>query len=96
MDFTHITGNSKIGNNVFISIHVSTVNDNLTTSRTYTEEQIIGPFIEDDVSIGAGAILLPKINIGKGAFIAAGAIVTKDVAPNKLVMGIPARVIKSV
>lgn len=47
--------------------------------------------IEDDVWIGTRAILLPGIHIGKGAVIAAGAVVTKDVEPNTIVGGVPAK-----
>lgn len=49
------------------------------------------PVIEDDASIGAGAIILPGIRIGQGARVAAGAIVTKDVAALEHVRGEPAR-----
>ena len=50
--------------------------------------------IETDVWIGARAIILPSVNvIGKGAIIGAGAVVTKDVDPYKIVAGNPARVI---
>ena len=47
--------------------------------------------IEEGVFIGTGAILLPKIRIGKGAIIAAGAIVTSDVSSNTMVAGNPAK-----
>lgn len=51
--------------------------------------------IEDDVWIGARAIILPGVTIGKGAIIAAGAVVTKDVEPYAIVGGNPAKQIKS-
>ena len=47
--------------------------------------------IEDLVSVGSGAVILPGITIGNGAFIGAGAVVTKDVPPGTTVIGIPAR-----
>ncbi|MEP7706676.1 CatB-related O-acetyltransferase [Paraglaciecola sp. 25GB23A] len=50
--------------------------------------------IEDDVWIGAGAILLSPIKIGKGSVIAAGAVVTKNVEPYSIVGGNPAKTIK--
>jgi len=50
--------------------------------------------IEDDVWIGAGSIVLPGVKIGKGAIVAAGAVVTKDVSSFVYVAGIPARIIK--
>ena len=46
--------------------------------------------------VGGGAILLPGIEIGEDAFVGAGAVVTKDVPPRKLVVGSPARVLRDV
>lgn len=53
-----------------------------------------GVIIENDVWIGLRAIILDGVNIGSGAIIAAGAIVTKDVPPYSIVGGVPAKVIK--
>jgi 2,3,4,5-tetrahydropyridine-2,6-dicarboxylate N-succinyltransferase len=50
--------------------------------------------IEDDVFIGANVVVLEGIKVGKGAVIGAGSIVTKDIAPNTVAAGIPAKVIK--
>jgi len=50
--------------------------------------------IEDDVLIGANAVVLEGVRVGQGAVVAAGAIVTRDVPPNTVVAGSPARVIK--
>ena len=50
--------------------------------------------VEDDVVIGANAVVLEGVRVGKGAVVAAGAVVTEDVAPNMVVAGTPARVIK--
>lgn len=52
--------------------------------------------VEDDVLIGANAVVLEGIRIGKGAVVAAGAIVVNDVAPNTVVAGVPARKIKDI
>jgi maltose O-acetyltransferase len=49
--------------------------------------------IEDYVFIGPRAVILPGVTIGKGAVIAAGAVVTKDVSPLEIVAGVPAKVI---
>ena len=46
------------------------------------------------VWIGARAVILPGVKVGDGAVIAAGAVVTKDVAANTLVVGVPARVLR--
>lgn len=50
--------------------------------------------IEDDVWIGARATILKGVRIGRGAVVAAGAVVTRDVPPRTLVGGVPARVIR--
>ena len=53
-------------------------------------------YIGNDAWIGAGAIILPNIIIGEGAVVGAGAVVTKDVPPFKVVVGVPAKIIKDV
>ena len=64
-----------------------------TNSSSEIFEQMIR-ITEDDVVIGANAVVLEGVRIGKGAVVAAGAVVTEDVAPNMVVAGTPARVIK--
>lgn len=80
-----------IGNCVSISpyVHIITGSHDINSS---TFEFVSSPvFIEDYVWIGSRATILPGVRIGKGAVVAAGAIVTKDVAPYSVVAGIPAR-----
>lgn len=96
MDLCHITGNCEIGDNVFISVLVSTTNDNIVKDRVYEDGRILGPRIEDDVTIGASASLLPNITIAKGAFVGVGSVVTKNVEENNLVIGVPARLIRKI
>lgn len=50
--------------------------------------------VEDEVWIGAGAIIAPGVTIGLGAVVGAGAVVTRDVAPRTFVGGVPARLIR--
>ena len=92
MDCSQITGNAIIGDEVFISLLVGTTNDNVV--RHGYAEHVIGPTIENNVVIGVGASLLPAITIGAGATIAAGSVVTKDVAAQTLVAGVPARFVR--
>ena len=94
MDLTNITGNCQIGHHVFISMQVSTANDNTIGTLGYDEATQQGPKINDGAKIGIGANLLPNIEIGENAIVAAGAVVTKNVLPNTMVAGIPARLVK--
>ncbi len=50
--------------------------------------------IGDDVWIGGGCVILPGVTIGNNAVIGAGAVVTRDVPPNSVVVGVPARKVK--
>ncbi len=52
--------------------------------------------IEDDVLIGANAVVLEGVTVGKGSVVAAGAIVTQDIPPYSVAAGIPAKVIKEI
>jgi len=54
-----------------------------------------GIVVEDEVWIGAGAILTPGVRIGRGGVVMAGAVVTKNVAPGEAVGGVPARVVET-
>lgn len=96
MDLVHVTGNTVIGSNVFIAMSVSMANDNKFDKREYVEELDLGPTIEDNASIGVGAILLPGVRIGNGALVAAGSVVTKDVLSRTKVIGVPAKEVRSV
>lgn len=85
----------RIGNDVFIGPNVSFTNDNFPRSKK-TPDQFLETVIEDGGSIGAGAVLLPGIRIGRNAMVAAGAVVTRSVPPNAVVMGNPARITRYV
>lgn len=95
MDNTHVTGKCTIGSDVFISLHVGMANDKGAGKHGYDEDDILGPTIEDGAVVGVGAILLPAVRIGAGAFVAAGSLVNKDVAPGSVVAGSPARVVRA-
>jgi len=87
----YIPTHTKIGSDVFIGPNVVMTNDKYP-QRLRDQYEPKGPIIEDSVSIGANSTILPGVRIGKGAFIAAGSVVTKDVPPWSLVKGVPGRV----
>jgi UDP-2-acetamido-3-amino-2,3-dideoxy-glucuronate N-acetyltransferase len=79
----------RAGNDVFIGPNATFTNDRFPRSKKYPET-----LIEDGASVGAGAIILPGLTIGARSLIAAGAVVTKSVAPRSLVRGNPAKHIR--
>jgi acetyltransferase-like isoleucine patch superfamily enzyme len=66
--------------------------------RPFIEQGITaeGIVIEDDVWLGSNCVITDGVRVGKGAVVAAGAVVTKDVPPHTVVGGVPARVIREV
>ena len=57
--------------------------------------KLLPTLVKKGASIGANATILPGLTIGEGAMVGAGAVVTKDVPPRALVVGNPARVVRS-
>jgi UDP-3-O-[3-hydroxymyristoyl] glucosamine N-acyltransferase len=89
MDGTHLTGNMLVEDDVFISTLVSTVNDNKI--RAGYGDHIVGPIVRQGAIVGGAATLMPGVEVGRGAMVAAGAVVTKSVASDTRVAGVPAR-----
>lgn len=96
MDNTHITGNMLIEDGVFISVLVSTTNDRDMDRRKHAPNDFRGPSILRGASIGASTTILPGIIIGEYAMVGAGSQVYRNVPPRKVVMGVPARVVRDV
>jgi acetyltransferase-like isoleucine patch superfamily enzyme len=92
----YITAYSTLEEDVFIAPCVVTTNDNFMGRTEKRRSLMKGPTIRRGARVGGGAILLPGIEVGEEAFIGAGAVVTKDVPPRKLVVGSPARVLRDV
>lgn len=95
MNNTLVGRGSVIEADVFCGPAVMTVND-MTLGRHRLTEEIRGATLRRACRIGAGALLLPGIEVGEEAFVAAGSLVTRDVAPRTLVMGSPARPVQAV
>jgi len=92
----YVTAYSTVEEDVFIAPCVVTTNDNFMGRTERRHELKKGPTIRRGARIGGGAVLCPGIEIGEDAFVGAGAVVTKDVAPRKVVVGNPAREIRDV
>ncbi len=84
-----IPNHTKIGKGCFLGPNVTLTDDKYPKAgKLYRAEP---PTLDDDCSIGAGAVILPGVHIGRGAMIGAGAVVTSDVDPFKTVYGCPAK-----
>jgi acetyltransferase-like isoleucine patch superfamily enzyme len=87
MAHVYVPSRTIIGDFVFIGPGTTFLNARLPMR----EGTVQGPTIEDHVCIGGGVTLCPGVRIGRGSFIAAGAVVSRDVPPGMLAMGVPAR-----
>jgi acetyltransferase-like isoleucine patch superfamily enzyme len=92
---TFICEGVTIGKRCFISPGVFFTNDKYPILKKKNEiRKLYKTIIEDNVTIGANTTILPGLTIGKGSFIGAGSVVTKNVLPGALVYGNPARIQK--
>jgi acetyltransferase-like isoleucine patch superfamily enzyme len=87
----YITAALTIEDHVFIAPCVVTTNDNFMGRTQERFKHWGGATIRRGARVGADVILLPNVEIGEEAFVAAGSIVTRDVDPRTLVMGSPAK-----
>lgn len=91
----YVTGGTVVEDDVFIGPGVTTTNDH-TMGRHPPGEALEGPTLRRACRVGGGAVLVPGVEIGEEAFVAAGAVVTADVPTRTVVMGVPARAVREV
>ena len=91
----YLTAFTILEEDVFVGPGVITTNDN-TMSRHARDTPLEGALLRRGSRIGGGAVLTPGVEVGEEAFVAAGALVIRDVPPRAVVMGIPARVVREV
>lgn len=83
----YIPPGTTIGDDVFVGPCAVFTNDRYPVR---VERPLEGPTLEDDVTVGANATLLPGVTVGERSFVAAGAVVTEDVPADTLAIGTPA------
>jgi UDP-2-acetamido-3-amino-2,3-dideoxy-glucuronate N-acetyltransferase len=82
----------RVGDDVFIGPNASFANDRFPRSKK-TPEKFLQTVLGAGASIGAGATILPGLTIGSNSMVAAGAVVTRSVPPNAIVVGNPAKIV---
>lgn len=83
----YVPTNTIIGSRVFLGPNAVLTNDPYPVRK---DVELNGPTVDDGVSVGANATILPGVTIGRGAFVAAGATVVRDVPSSTLAVGTPA------
>ena len=98
---TFICEGVHIEDNVFIGHNVTFINDKVPRSvnadgsmQSESDWKVVETFIKKGASIGSSSTIMCGVTIGENSVVGAGAVVTKDVPANSLVVGVPAKVIK--
>jgi acetyltransferase-like isoleucine patch superfamily enzyme len=91
----YVTAGAVVEDHVFLGPGVLTTNDH-TMGRHPRGEPLRGPVFRRACRVGGGVVVLPGVVIGEEAFVAAGAVVTRDVGSREVVMGAPARAVRKV
>jgi len=98
--FFHSAGGIEIGSNVGIGPGAKIITsyhgeDGIEVPILHSTVAFAAVKIENDADLGVGCIILPGVIIGQGVQVGAGAVVTRDVAPFDVVIGVPARVVRN-
>jgi acetyltransferase-like isoleucine patch superfamily enzyme len=100
---TFICEGVLIEDNVFVGHNVTFINDKHPrsvnedgTMQSESNWEVIETFVKKGASIGSSSTIMCGVTIGENAIVGAGAVVTKDVPPNTIVAGVPAKVIKEI
>jgi len=91
----YLTAFTLVEDDVFVGPGALTTNDD-TMARHGSETPLRGAILRRACRIGGGAVLTPGVEVGEEAFVAAGAVVTRDIPPRGVAIGVPARVVREV
>lgn len=100
---TFICEGVTIEDDVFVGHNVSFINDKYPRStnpggalQTEADWKVVPTLVQRGASIGTSSTILCGVTIGENAIVGAGSVVTKDVPPNTIARGVPAKVIRSI
>jgi UDP-2-acetamido-3-amino-2,3-dideoxy-glucuronate N-acetyltransferase len=100
---TFVCEGVSIEDNVFIGHGVMFTNDKYPRAtradgspQTEADWEMIPTFVKKGASIGSGAVIVAGVTIGENAIVGAGAVVTRDVPPNTVVAGVPAKKLRTI
>jgi UDP-3-O-[3-hydroxymyristoyl] glucosamine N-acyltransferase len=91
----YVTSWAVVEDEVFLGPGVLMTNDD-TMGRHPRGERLSAPVVRRAARVGGATVLVPGVEIGEEAFVGAGAVVTRDVGPREVVLGVPARVVRHV